>query len=159
MMKSVLTPKQAAFCLAYIEMGNASEAYRQAYNAANMLPETINRKAKAELDKGKIRARVQELQEAHCERHDVTVDSLTTELEADRKLARKNEQANAAISATMGVAKLHGLLTDKVQHSGSMSLSVSPEWARVQVTLLVALAPYPEAKRAVLDALESQGDE
>ncbi|SQE31532.1 Terminase small subunit [Mannheimia haemolytica] len=26
-----LTPKQEAFCLAYIETGNASEAYRQAY--------------------------------------------------------------------------------------------------------------------------------
>ncbi|NQV85002.1 MAG: terminase small subunit [Rhodospirillales bacterium] len=78
-----LSPKQEKFCLVYIETGNASEAYRQSYNAVNMKPETINRKAKVELDKGKIRARVQELQEAHCERHDVTVDSLTTELESE----------------------------------------------------------------------------
>ena len=60
-MAKKLTPKQESFCLAYIETGNASEAYRQAYNAKNMKPETINRKAKVELDKGKIRARVEEL--------------------------------------------------------------------------------------------------
>ena len=28
-----LTQKQENFCLAYIETGNASEAYRKAYNA------------------------------------------------------------------------------------------------------------------------------
>ena len=60
-MAKKLTPKQESFCLAYIETGNASEAYRQAYDAKNMKPETINRKAKVELDKGKIRARVEEL--------------------------------------------------------------------------------------------------
>lgn len=37
-----LTPKQETFCLAYIETGNASEAYRQAYDAENMKPDTVN---------------------------------------------------------------------------------------------------------------------
>ena len=31
-----LTQKQENFCLAYIETGNASEAYRKAYNAAEI---------------------------------------------------------------------------------------------------------------------------
>lgn len=39
-----LTQKQEAFALAYFETGNASEAYRRAYNAENMKPESINRK-------------------------------------------------------------------------------------------------------------------
>ena len=43
------------------------------------------------------------------ERHNVTVDSLTKELEADRKVARANNQASAAISATMSIARIHGL--------------------------------------------------
>lgn len=59
----MLTQKQEAFCLAYIETGNASEAYRRAYNAANMKPETVNRKAKELLDNGKIAARLKELNE------------------------------------------------------------------------------------------------
>jgi hypothetical protein len=43
------------------------------------------------------------------ERHNVTVDSLTKELEADREVARANKQASAAISATMSIARIHGL--------------------------------------------------
>ncbi len=96
-----MTPKQGAFCLVYIETGNASEAYRQAYSAGKMKPATINRKAKELLDNGKIAARIAELQKAHQQRHAVTVDSLTDELAEDRKLARENEQASAAIAATI----------------------------------------------------------
>ncbi len=153
-----LTPKQEAFCLAYIESGNASEAYRQAYDAEKMKPETINRKAKELLDNGKIAARVVQIQAGHQERHDVTVGSLTKELEADRKLARSNDQASAAIAATMGKAKLHGLLKDKVEHSGSVDLSSSAEWAGLQAAILSALTPYPDARKAVLGTLEGRGD-
>ena len=39
----------------------------------------------------------------------MTVDSLTKELEADREVARANKQASAAISATMSIARIHGL--------------------------------------------------
>ena len=37
-----LTPKQEAFCQAYIETGNASEAYRTAYAADRMKPEAVH---------------------------------------------------------------------------------------------------------------------
>ena len=40
-----LTPKQENFCLAYLETGNASEAYRRAYAAGKMKSETVHRKA------------------------------------------------------------------------------------------------------------------
>lgn len=56
-----LTPKQEAFALAYVETGNASEAYRRAYNAVNMKPETVNRTAKELMDNPKIAARVSSL--------------------------------------------------------------------------------------------------
>ena len=56
-----LTPKQERFCLKYAETGNASEAYRYAYNTANMKPETINRTAFAMLENHKITARLDEL--------------------------------------------------------------------------------------------------
>ena len=108
-----LTIKQENFCRAYIETGNASEAYRQAYDAENMKPETINRKAKELLDNGKITARVDELKAVHAERHDVTVDSLTTEYEEARGVAKDTKQPSAMVSATTGKAKLHGLVTDK----------------------------------------------
>ena len=37
-MANKLTAKQHAFCLAYLETGNATEAYRRAYNAGGMQP-------------------------------------------------------------------------------------------------------------------------
>ena len=43
--KSGLTPKMLAFCRAYIETGNQSEAYRRAYNASKMKPESVTRLA------------------------------------------------------------------------------------------------------------------
>lgn len=56
-----LTPKQEAFCLAYLETGNASEAYRRAYSAENMKPATIAVKASELLANGKITVRLKEL--------------------------------------------------------------------------------------------------
>lgn len=76
---SSLTPKQEKFCQVYIETGNASEAYRRSYDAKNMKPESINRKAKELLDNGKISARIKELQEKHLQRHNVSVDRVLRE--------------------------------------------------------------------------------
>ena len=114
--KIKLTPKQEKFCQVYIETGNASEAYRQAYNTAKMKPETVNRTAKQLLDNRKIAARLDELREEHAKRHEITVDTLVAELEEARKLAFETEKAAAAVQATMGKAKLLGLVVDKVHN-------------------------------------------
>lgn len=110
----MLTTKQENFCLAYIETGNASEAYRTAYDTAKMKPESINRKAKELLDNGKITARLDVLRQDIRTRHDITVMKLLEELEAARLKALNADtpQASAAVAATMGKARLTGL--DKV---------------------------------------------
>lgn len=59
-----LTPKQEAFCLAYLKTGNASEAYRLSYDCKNSKPATINRTAKEMIDSPKIAARLRELNES-----------------------------------------------------------------------------------------------
>jgi len=110
-----LTPKQESFCLKFIELGNASEAYRQSYDARRMKPASINRKAKELTDKVKIAARIKELQAAHAQRHNVTVDSLTAELNEARHKALEQENPMAMIAASMSKAKLHGLLKNKVE--------------------------------------------
>ena len=81
-----LTPKQEKFCQLYIELGNASEAYRQAYDSSRMKTETINTKAKELLKHGPITVRISELQDGHKERHGITVDDLIAELEEARQL-------------------------------------------------------------------------
>ncbi|MFU1915519.1 terminase small subunit [Bordetella avium] len=135
-----LTPKQEAFALAYVETGNASEAYRRAYSAERMKPETVNRTAKDLLDNRKIAARVAEIQAAHVERHKLTVDDLLAELEEARQAALSAEttQSSAAVAATMGKAKLLGLDKQVIEHSGPgggpiATVTVSPEELRKAV--------------------------
>jgi len=113
-MKS-LTPKQEGFCKSYIETGNASEAYRLNYSAEKMKEATITNTAYKLLQKGDIRARLEEIKESHSRRHNTTVDSLTTELNEAMGIAREDIKPAAMIAAIMGKAKLHGLLTEKVE--------------------------------------------
>ncbi len=122
-MSNDLTPKQEKFCLKYIETGNASEAYRQSYDAEKMKPETVNRSAKELLDNHKIAARLAVLRQISQERHAVTVESITKELDESRQLATADKQHSAAITASMGKAKLHGLITDKATVSADLAVS------------------------------------
>lgn len=109
-----LTVKQEAAVQAYIENGgNKSEAYRTAYNAENMSNECLWVKACELFKVGKVAVRVIELQEEHRQRHNVTVDTLTKELDEAKDLAASVEQPAAMTGAIMGKAKLHGLVTDK----------------------------------------------
>lgn len=75
-----LTPKQEAFCQAYIQTGNKSEAYRMAYNCSKMKPETIHVKANELFNIGKISVRIQQLQSEVSERNKITIDELVQSL-------------------------------------------------------------------------------
>lgn len=113
-----LTPKQEHFCMAFIETGNASEAYRQAYDAESMSAHTINTKASLMLSQDKIRARVDELKAAHRERHSVTVESQINQywelIEVAKGLLGDNGQPTAQsidlrIKALTRIDKICGL--------------------------------------------------
>lgn len=115
-----LTAKREAFCLAYAETGSASEAYRRAYNAGSMKPETIHKRASELLADGEVTGRIDQLRKEAAARSAVTVDTLLCELEEARKaaLAAFSPQASAAVAATMGKAKLLGLDVAKVELTG-----------------------------------------
>ncbi|QYC51392.1 terminase small subunit [Acinetobacter phage vB_AbaM_fThrA] len=106
-----LTPKQENFCQLYIELGNASEAYRQSYDADSMNENTVHRNASALLDNNKVATRIEQIRKEHKKRHNITVDTLLLELEEARQAALTGEriQSAAAVAATMGKAKLLGL--------------------------------------------------
>ncbi|EBF9169640.1 terminase small subunit [Salmonella enterica] len=116
-----LTIKQEAFCQAYIETGNASEAYRTAYAADKMKPEAVHVQACKLQDNPKIALRIKELRGEIKQRHNVTVDSLLAELEEARQKALSTEtpQSSAAVAATMGKAKLVGLDKQIIDHTSS----------------------------------------
>jgi len=111
-----VTPKQEAFCLAYVETGNASEAYRRAYDAARMKPGTVNRKAKELLDNGKITARVDEL------RSELIKLNLWTREQSVRTLLdviNNPDKAADVIAAVKELNAMHGFnAPDKLEVSG-----------------------------------------
>jgi phage terminase small subunit len=114
-----LTIKQEKFCNLYIELGNASEAYRQSYNCQKMKDETVNRTANALLNDRKITARIDELREELAKRHDITKDTLITELEEARQIAKETAKAASMVSATMGKARILGLDKQVIEHTGT----------------------------------------
>jgi len=61
----------------------------------------------------RVIARVQELLGRSAARAEVTVASLLNELEDARKLAEKINQPSAAVAATLGKAKVAGLIVDR----------------------------------------------
>ena len=145
-----LTPKQERFCQLYIELGNASEAYRQSYDADSMNENTVNRKAKELLDNGKITARLELIRKEHSKRHNITVDSLLIELEEARKMAldlniQEKPQVSAAVTATMGKAKLLGLDKQVIEHTGAGGGPIET------INQNVSTESYLKARERVLD--------
>lgn len=107
-----LTQKQENFCLAYIETGNASEAYRVAYDADGMKPETVNRKAKDVIDNGKIAARIKELRAPVVEKALLTLESHLKRLDDLSRKAEEAGQFGPAIKAEESRGKAAGLYAD-----------------------------------------------
>lgn len=109
-----LTPKQEAFCVAYLESGNATDAYRRSYNAAGMAPATVNRKAKEVLDNGKIAARVAALRQPVIEAASMTMEGHLQTLKELRDAAKAEGKFSAAVAAEMARGKVSGFYVDRV---------------------------------------------
>lgn len=72
-----LTKKQEDFAQAYIRCGNATEAYKESYNASKMKPETIHENACRLLKNSKVEARINDLQQeaANIAKEKFNIDS------------------------------------------------------------------------------------
>lgn len=69
-----------------------------------------------------IQRRVAELQGKAAQKVSITVESLATELEEARQIAITEKQSSAAVSATMGKAKLFGLGSENRKISGTLQV-------------------------------------
>lgn len=119
-----LTPKQARFVAEYLVDLNATQAaIRAGYSAktaqeqsSRLLSNVIIAKAVA-ANQAKIAKKVE-----------VTVESLAGELEEARTLAIVEKQTSAAVSATMGKAKLFGLGVENRRLSGTIQVvTITPQ--------------------------------
>lgn len=71
-----LTPKEEKYSQEYVKTGNKSEAYRLSYSTKNMTSKTVNEKACRLFQRGKVRARIKQLQEQLAERNKMTLDKV-----------------------------------------------------------------------------------
>lgn len=144
---SKLTDKQERFCQLYIETMDASEAYRGAYDAKRMKPNTVNRKASELKKQPNIEARIKELQGEHRQRHDVNVDYVVAVVvetidrcrQVEPVLDKKGEQvyvedangqqvpafkfdAGNVLRGAELLGKHLGMFTEKIEHSGAVAI-------------------------------------
>jgi len=128
-MAALSNTRHEAFAQALAKGKTADEAYAEAGYAPNRGNATRMKANES------VMKRVGEIQSRATERTLVTIESITQELEAARLLAMADEKgASAAVAASLGKAKLHGLLIDKTEsnnthHVVSGDLPTADEWA------------------------------
>jgi phage terminase small subunit len=162
-----LTEKQARFLSEYLENGGqAAKAYRIAYPGASEWSDNAvrveacrllkNPLVRTELDKG--RESIEELTKAAVERvtttvvervaskalvsAQITADVILAELEAAYRVAEASGNAAAMVQASLGRAKVAGLLVERTENK-NLTATVTPAdqapdlagiWAKVAVT-------------------------
>ncbi|AIM40703.1 terminase small subunit [Idiomarinaceae phage 1N2-2] len=142
---SDLTPKQEKFAQLYVETGNASEAYRVAYNSSAK-HESVNVNASKLLSSAKVALRVKELQNELRAAHRATMDDILAELEEARQLARDLQQPSAMNQSSLGKAKILGFDKQVVDHISSDS-SMSPGVAADAVLAALKAKHDPSTNR------------
>ena len=145
-----LTIKQEAFARAYVETGNASEAYRRAYNAENTKQEIVAVRACELLAHSKVSVMVKKLKDEIANRHEITVDRLVNELEEARlaALGAENPQSAAAVAATMGKAKILGMdkqILDLKSSDGSMSPRAALDISKLSTAAMAEILAAKDA--------------
>lgn len=132
-----LTAKQRAFVREYAVDKNATQAaIRAGYS-----PATAKVIGCENLTKPDIAQAIAEAEKQHAEDCGITVATITEMLIEDRKFAKDCESPSAMVAATLGLAKLHGLVVDKQQLNGTLGS--------------YAAIPIPVAERDPIPAVDA----
>lgn len=113
-----LTPKREAFAQAVASGLTQADAYREAFDASRMKPETIQSAASRLMADCKVSARVEEIRKPVVKRAQITLEAHLERLRRLSEAAEAAEQYSAAISAEVSRGKASGLYIEKIEHSG-----------------------------------------
>ena len=123
-----LTPKQEKFAQAYVQTGNASEAYRQAYDASRMKPESIKVNASKLLLNTNVALTVQsmreELEKKELWSREDSVKALKVIATGKDPDARPTDKVNAI----KALNSMHGWDKQVIDHTSSDG-SMTPSFA------------------------------
>ncbi len=104
-----MTPKQQRFAEEYVVDHNATQAAKR----AGYSPKTAYSQGQRLLKNVEVIEAVRAKEARLRRKTEVSIRSMTEEMRENREIAIKNDQASAAVQATLGIAKLHGLLIDR----------------------------------------------
>jgi phage terminase small subunit len=110
-----LTPKQEKFCHAYMELGDATKAYRAAGYSPSMPDKTKQEEACRLLKNPKVSARIAELRAPAAEKARMTLEGHLLDLERLRDMAAERNQIGAAIAAEIARGKAAGVHIEKTE--------------------------------------------
>jgi hypothetical protein len=111
-MPALKNPRHEKFAQELAQGRTADEAYA----AAGYTPNRGN--ATRMKANESIRSRLAELQAKSADAVNMTAADIARQLDEDREFARQNGSAAAAVSATMGKAKVLGLVVDRAELTG-----------------------------------------
>lgn len=143
-----LTPQQEEFAAGLAAGMSNRAAYVSAYpRAANWSKTALYPRASRLAADSNVMARVRELQRPVRERHQIDIERITVQLLEDREFARATRNAGAAVTATMGLAKLHGLLVEDRKNNRDPFEGWTPEQVREALAEVRAAVEDELAKR------------
>lgn len=114
------TPKQRLFAQTYVATGNATEAYRTAYNPRpTTKPESVVRAAKEVMDNPNVASMVEQLLEQRQKKAEITIDMHIARLGELAEEARARGQMSAAVNAETQRGKALGFYRERVEVTGA----------------------------------------
>ena len=116
----MLTPKQERFWVEYLATGNASEAYRRAYDTSRMTDRTIQKRAGELLAHGAIAGRLAETRAKAEDQGLYTLEQHMDELKTLRELAKRNGQISAAVAAEVKCGELMGYYVQRRESTNTV---------------------------------------
>lgn len=122
-MSKKLTAKQARFKDEYLIDNNATQAaIRAGYSK-----KTAKSQGQRLLTNVDIKAAIKAGQKDIAKRNGLTIDDILDELEEARKIAKEEGKGAPMVAASMGKAKLLGLIVDKAETKteGNISIDIS----------------------------------
>lgn len=163
-----LTDKQEAFAVGFVRLGNASQAYREAYDVKSARRKSeqqwVHVEACTLLDHPKVSLRIEGLREAESKRLHYGIKEAFDRLEEIREKSVKRGAFGAAASSVKHQMTLFGLGSKNLNVNGEVSLiGETPEdhaqaWADMRPIFIDALRAEGFAVIAQAELDELRGD-
>lgn len=131
-----LTPRQEKFCQLYMELGNATEAYRQAGYSGKAKAESLHVKASQLLSTDKVSVRISELrkdlEQRHLWRREDSVRILSEIAQGHDEESKPSDRVNAV----KALNAMHGWDKQVVDHTSSDGSMTPKAVTRIELVSL-----------------------